>query len=76
MQLPIAYDFGRCDEEDFSENLWIWLKNCKFEFKKIEQFKVLKFSFWDIKDEILNNLDLGVVLNLFANVKKVAVSKF
>ena len=40
------------------------------EFKKIE---TSRYPIWEIKDEILNNLDLGVVLNA---ANEVAVAKF
>jgi len=69
MQLPIAYAIlGRCDEEILEPvNL---LKVSSLEFKKIEKER---YPIWEVKDEILNNLDLGVVLNA---ANEVAVEKF
>ena len=69
MQLPISYAIlGRVDCEilkpiDLLEISYL-------EFKKIED---IRYPIWSLKDEILNNLDLGVVLNA---VNEVAVSKF
>jgi 1-deoxy-D-xylulose-5-phosphate reductoisomerase len=69
MQLPIAYAIlGRCDEQILKPVNLIDIGN--LEFKKIE---VSRYPIWEIKDEILNNLDLGVVLNA---ANEVAVSKF
>ena len=69
MQLPIAYAIlGTCDEQILKPvDL---LEVGSLEFKKIES---TRYPIWDIKDEILNNLDLGVVLNA---ANEVAVSKF
>ncbi|QNM89954.1 1-deoxy-D-xylulose-5-phosphate reductoisomerase [Aliarcobacter cryaerophilus] len=69
MQLPISYAIlGRVDCEilkpiDLLEISYL-------EFKKIEESR---YPIWSLKDEILNNLDLGVVLNA---ANEVAVSKF
>lgn len=69
MQLPISYAIlGRIDCEilkpiDLLEISYL-------EFKKIEESR---YPIWSLKDEILNNLDLGVVLNA---ANEVAVSKF
>jgi 1-deoxy-D-xylulose-5-phosphate reductoisomerase len=41
-----------------------------FEFKKIEENR---YPIWQIKDEVLSNPDLGVILNA---ANEVAVSKF
>ena len=69
MQLPIAYAIlGHCDEEILRPVDLLEVAN--LEFRKIESSR---YPIWDIKDEILNNLDLGVVLNA---ANEVAVSKF
>lgn len=69
MQLPIAYAIlGRCDEQVL-EPVDLF-EVASLEFKRIES---LRYPIWDIKDELLNNLDLGVVLNA---ANEVAVSKF
>lgn len=69
MQLPIAYAIlGHCDEEILKPVDLLEVAN--LEFRKIESSR---YPIWDIKDEILNNLDLGVVLNA---ANEVAVSKF
>lgn len=69
MQLPIAYAIlGRCDEEILKPvNL---IEVGSLEFKKIE---TSRYPIWEIKDEIINNLDLGVILNA---ANEVAVAKF
>ncbi len=69
MQLPIAYAIlGHCDEEILKPVDLVEVAN--LEFRKIESSR---YPIWEIKDEILNNLDLGVVLNA---ANEVAVSKF
>ena len=69
MQLPIAYAIlGHCDEEILEPVNLIEVGN--IEFRKIEENR---YPIWQLKDEILNNLDLGVVLNA---ANEVAVSKF
>ncbi|MFW2554991.1 1-deoxy-D-xylulose-5-phosphate reductoisomerase [Aliarcobacter butzleri] len=69
MQLPIAYAIlGYCDEEILKPVNLIEVGN--IEFRRIEENRYL---IWQLKDEILNNLDLGVVLNA---ANEVAVSKF
>ena len=69
MQLPIAYAIlGHCDEEILKPVDLVEVAN--LEFRKIESSR---YPIWDIKDEILNNLDLGVVLNA---ANEVAVSMF
>lgn len=69
MQLPIAYAIlGSCDEQILKPVDLVEIAN--LEFRKIE---TLRYPIWEIKDEILNNLDLGVVLNA---ANEVAVSKF
>lgn len=69
MQLPIAYAIlGKCDEEILKPvNL---LEVGSLEFRKIEESR---YPIWQLKDEVLKNLDLGVVLNA---ANEVAVSKF
>jgi len=69
MQLPIAYAIlGKCDEQVLEPVDLVEVAN--LEFRKIESSR---YPIWDIKDEILNNKDLGVVLNA---ANEVAVSKF
>jgi len=69
MQLPIAYAIlGSCDEQILKPVDLLEVAN--LEFRKIE---TSRYPIWEIKDEILNNLDLGVVLNA---ANEVAVSKF
>lgn len=69
MQLPIAYAIlGKCDEQVLEPVDLVEVAS--LEFRKIEQ---ARYPIWEIKDEILNNLDLGVVLNA---ANEVAVSKF
>lgn len=69
MQLPIAYAIlGKCDEQILGPVDLVEVGN--LEFRKIES---QKYPIWDIKDEILSNLDLGVVLNAS---NEVAVQKF
>jgi len=69
MQLPIAYAIlGSCNEEILKPVDLLEVAN--LEFRKIES---TRYPIWEIKDEILNNLDLGVVLNA---ANEVAVSKF
>ncbi|MFA9374768.1 1-deoxy-D-xylulose-5-phosphate reductoisomerase [Poseidonibacter sp.] len=69
MQLPIAYAIlGKVDEEVLKPvDL---LEVGSLEFKKIQ---TSRYPIWEAKDEIINNLDLGVVLNA---ANEVAVSKF
>ena len=69
MQLPIAYAIlGRCDEEVLPPVDLV--KTGSLEFREIKENR---YPIWGIKDEILNNMDLGVVLNA---ANEVAVSKF
>ncbi len=69
MQLPIAYAIlGRCDEEILKPVDLLEVAN--LEFRKIQKDR---YPIWEVKDEILNNLDLGVVLNA---ANEVAVDKF
>ncbi len=69
MQLPIAYALlGRVEEEILKPiNL---IEVASLEFRKIQEER---YPIWQIKDEILQNPDLGVVLNA---ANEVAVSKF
>ncbi len=69
MQLPIAYAIlGKCDEEVLKPvDL---LEVGSLEFKKIE---TSRYHIWEAKDDIVNNLDLGVVLNA---ANEVGVAKF
>ena len=69
MQLPISYAIlGRVDCEILKPIDLLQISS--LEFKKIEESR---YPIWSLKDEILNNLDLGVVLNA---ANEVAVSKF
>ena len=69
MQLPISYAIlGRVDCEILKPIDLLEISS--LEFKKIEE---IRYPIWSLKDEILNNLDLGVVLNA---ANEVAVSKF
>ena len=69
MQLPIAYAIlGSCDEEIYKPVDLVQVAN--LEIRKIE---TSSYPIWEIKDEIVNNLDLGVVLNA---ANEVAVAKF
>lgn len=69
MQLPIAYAIlGKCDEQVLKPVDLIEVGS--LEFKKIE---ISRYPIWEAKDEIINNLDLGVVLNA---ANEVGVSKF
>lgn len=69
MQLPIAYAIlGKVDEQ-ILEPVDL-LKVGSLEFKEIQ---TQRYPIWEAKNEIINNLDLGVVLNA---ANEVAVSKF
>lgn len=69
MELPIAYAIlGTCDEEILKPVDLLEL--AQLNFKKIE---VDRYPIWNLKDEVLNNLDLGVILNA---ANEVAVEKF
>lgn len=69
MQLPISYAIlGRVDCEILKPIDLLEISS--LEFKKIEDSR---YPIWSLKDDILNNLDLGVVLNA---ANEVAVSKF
>ncbi|MDX4059109.1 1-deoxy-D-xylulose-5-phosphate reductoisomerase [Aliarcobacter skirrowii] len=69
MQLPIAYAIlGKIDDEILKPINLLEISN--LEFKKIEESR---YPIWKIKNDVLNNLDLGVILNA---ANEVAVSKF
>ena len=69
MQLPIAYAIlGKVDEEILKPVDLVEVAS--LEFRKIE---TSRYPIWEIKDEILNNLDLGVVLNA---ANEIGVAKF
>ena len=69
MQLPIAYAIlGKVDEEILKHVDLVEVAS--LEFRKIE---TSRYPIWEIKDEILNNLDLGVVLNA---ANEIGVAKF
>lgn len=69
MQLPISYAIlGRVDCEILKPIDLLEISS--LEFKKIEDSR---YPIWSLKDEILKNLDLGVILNA---ANEVAVSKF
>lgn len=69
MQLPIAYAIlGKIDDEILEPVNLLEISN--LEFKKIEESR---YPIWKIRNDVLNNLDLGVILNA---ANEVAVSKF
>jgi 1-deoxy-D-xylulose-5-phosphate reductoisomerase len=69
MQLPISYALlGSVDDEILAHVDLLKLSN--LEFKKID---TKRYPIWSIKDKILNNPQLGVVLNA---ANEVAVEKF
>jgi 1-deoxy-D-xylulose-5-phosphate reductoisomerase len=69
MQLPIAYAvIGKIDTPILDKVDLISLKN--LEFRQIEKDR---YNIWKIKDELLDNQNLGVVLNA---ANEVAVEKF
>lgn len=69
MQLPIAYALlGKVDTPILDKVDLVKLSN--LEFKKIDK---ARYAIWDIKDELLHNENLGVVLNA---ANEVAVEKF
>ncbi len=69
MQLPIAYAImGKVDTPILKPVDLLELQN--LEFKKIE---TSRYNIWEIKDEILQNENLGVVLNA---ANEVAVARF
>jgi len=69
MQLPIAYALlGEVNQKILNPVDLLEVGSLKF--SKIEK---KRYSIWQFKDEILNNLDLGVILNAS---NEVAVEKF
>jgi len=69
MQLPIAYALlGKLDEQILPPVDLLKLQN--LEFKKIE---TSRYPIWDIKDELLQNDNMGVVLN---GANEIAVEAF
>ncbi len=69
MQLPIAYALMGKVEEQILEKVDL-LKLQNLEFKKIE---TSRYPIWEIKDELLHNDNLGVVLNAS---NEIAVEEF
>ncbi len=69
MQLPIAYAIMDKVEDEILKPVDL-LEIGSLEFKKIDKNR---YAIWDLKDEILNNPDLGLILNAS---NEVAVSKF
>ena len=69
MQLPIAYSvLGRVDENILKHIDLVEVGS--LEFRKIEE---QRYPIWNIKDEVLKNPNLGVVVNA---ANEVAVNKF
>ena len=69
MQLPIAYAIMDKVEDEILKPVDL-LEIGSLEFKKIDKNR---YAIWDLKDDILNNPDLGLILNAS---NEVAVSKF
>lgn len=69
MQLPIAYALLDKIEDEILKPVDL-LEVSSLEFKKIESSR---YPIWDFKNEILDNPDLGVILNA---ANEVAVEKF
>ncbi|MCK5110772.1 MAG: 1-deoxy-D-xylulose-5-phosphate reductoisomerase [Arcobacteraceae bacterium] len=69
MQLPISYAILPTVEEQILEPVDL-LKLQNLEFKKIE---CNRYNIWEVKDELLHNENLGVVLNA---ANEVGVEKF
>ena len=69
MQLPIAYALKHRVDEQILKHIDL-VEVGSLEFKKIE---TSRYPIWEIKDEVLNNAQLGVVLNA---ANEVAVEKF
>jgi len=69
MQLPIAYALmGKVDQEILSQVDLLKIQN--LEFKQIDP---QRYPIWELKDDILDNDNLGVVLN---SANEVAVEQF
>ncbi len=69
MQLPISYALMQKVDTQVLKHIDL-VEVGSLEFKKIEEDR---YPIWQIKDEILNNADLGVVLNA---ANEIAVAKF
>ena len=69
MQLPIAYAILDKVEENILQPV-DFIKLQSLEFKKIE---TSRYPIWEVKDELLHNENLGVVLNA---ANEIAVAKF
>jgi len=69
MQLPIAYALKRKIDEPILQHVNL-LEVGSLEFKKIE---IERYPIWELKDELLSNPQLGVVLNA---ANEVGVAKF
>ena len=69
MQLPISYALMQKVQTPILEPVDL-LKLQNLEFKKIE---TSRYNIWEVKDELLNNDNLGVVLNA---ANEVAVARF
>jgi len=69
MQLPIAYALKRKIDEPILKHVNL-LEVGSLEFKKIE---IDRYPIWQLKDELLTNPQLGVVLNA---ANEVGVTKF
>lgn len=69
MQLPISYALMKKVDENVLKHIDL-VEVGSLEFKKIEEER---YPIWQIKDDILQNPNLGVVLNA---ANEVAVSKF
>lgn len=69
MQLPIAYAILEKVDEEILEKVDL-LKIRNIEFREIEK---ARYPIWELKDELLKNENLGVVIN---SVNDFAVAKF
>jgi len=69
MQLPITYALKHKVDEQILKHIDL-VEVGSLEFKKIESNR---YPIWEIKDEILNNAQLGVVVNA---ANEIAVEKF
>jgi len=69
MKLPIAYALLNKVEDEILTPLDLTLLN-EIKFEEIE---ILKYPIWTIKDKLLNNPDLGVIINAS---NEIAVEKF
>jgi 1-deoxy-D-xylulose-5-phosphate reductoisomerase len=69
MQLPISYALMDKVDENILEHIDL-LQLQNLNFKKID---IKRYPIWELKDELLDNSNLGVVLNA---VNEIAVDKF